>query len=326
MSGNLALVVDQAGATLMAGSHGTVVLVYADGRRERIGLRALGAVIVHGEVKLDTGLLQSLAAHEVALTVLTRQGRAPALGFTRLPHRHVLLRHQQHLAYADPERRLEISRTVLLAKLEAMAHFARDHAPQTETAQYQAMHAACEQADIAGLMGVEGAATARHFEALAALYARGGDLAFTGRSRQPPLDAPNTLMSLSYTLAQSQAIQLALHAGLDVQLGFLHTLHRDRDSLALDLLEPARAELDAWVHGLLVGRRLLKPDMFTQAGDGTMWLSKEGRSLFYPAWFREGYRLALVPMRRLLGGVLTCLRQALAGESDADEPHLPREV
>jgi CRISPR-associated protein Cas1 len=309
MSGHLALVVDQAGATLETGTHETLVLIHADGRRERIGLRALGSVVLHGAVHFDTGVLQALTAHNVALTVLTRGGRAPVLGFTPLPHRHVLLRHRQHLAYGDPAQRLTLARTVLLSKLEAMATFARDHAPDRERAQYQAMQAACEAPDLAALMGVEGAASARHFESLADLYARGGDFVFEGRSRRPPQDAPNALMSLSYILALSLATQVALHAGLDVQLGFLHALHRDRDSLALDLVEPARARLDAWVYDLLVGRRLLKPELFTSSNQGPVWLSKEGRSLFYPAWFREGHRVVLEPMRCLLAQVLGVLRR-----------------
>ena len=104
MSGHLALVIDQPGATLEAGTHETLVLVHADGRRERIGLRALGSVVLHGVVRFDTALLHALTAHNVALTVLSCHGRAPALGFTPLPHRHDLLRHRQHLAYADPAR------------------------------------------------------------------------------------------------------------------------------------------------------------------------------------------------------------------------------
>jgi CRISPR/Cas system-associated endonuclease Cas1 len=102
MSGNLALVVDQTGATLETGTHDTVVLVDSDGRRERVGLRALGSVVLHGDVKLSTGLLQAMAAHGVALTTLPVRGRAPAVGLACMPHRHVALRHQQHLTFADP--------------------------------------------------------------------------------------------------------------------------------------------------------------------------------------------------------------------------------
>jgi len=311
ISGNLALVVDQVGATLEAGTHDTVVLVHADGRRERVGLRALGSVVLHGDVKLSTGLLQAMAAHSVALTALPVRGHAPAVGFACMAHRHVLLRHQQHLAYADPSRRLEIARKVVWAKCEAMAEFARAHAPEGEADLYRAMQSASGVTELAELMGVEGAATLKHFESLQALYLRAGSFRFNGRSRQPPRDAPNALMSLAYTLAQGQATQLALHAGLDVQLGFLHALHRDRESLSLDLIEPARAELDGWVYALLTQRALLKPMMFSNCDDGAVRLTLEGRRLFYPAWYREGFRIALRPMRRLLARILESLRHTL---------------
>jgi CRISPR-associated protein Cas1 len=201
MSGNLALVVDQTGATLETGTHDTVVLVDSDGRRERVGLRALGSVVLHGDVKLSTGLLQAMAAHGVALTTLPVRGRAPAVGLACMPHRHVALRHQQHLTFADPSLRLDIARRVVWAKLEAMAEFARAHGPEAEPDLYLAMQSAADATDIAALMGVEGAATLKHFATLQALYLHGGPFRFKGRSRQPPRDEPNALMSLAYTLA-----------------------------------------------------------------------------------------------------------------------------
>jgi CRISPR-associated protein Cas1 len=312
MAGNLALVIDQAGAALELGTHGTVVLVHADGRRERVGLRALGSVVLHGDVKLSTALLQATASHGVAVTVLPVRGRAPAIGFTRMPHGHTLLRHRQHLAYADASSRIDLARRVILAKLESMAEFARQHEPKCVDGPYRAMRAAISQSDIAGLMGVEGAATLRHFENLAGVYERTGSFQFNGRSRQPPMDEPNALMSLAYALAEAQATQLALHVGLDVQVGFLHALHGGRHSLALDLIEPARPCIDAWVHALLAERQLLKPEMFSRQTAGAVRLTKDGRALFYPAWFREGHVAALRPMRGLLATILTCLRRHAA--------------
>lgn len=307
MSGNLALVVDRAGAILEKGTHETLVLTHADGQRERIGLRALGSVLLHGDVQLSTGVLQALAAHGVPFTTLPRRGRAPAVGVAHLPHRHVWRRHRQHLAYADPERRLDLARRVVSAKLASMAECAHRYTPELEDAFYRAMHAATQAPELAALMGVEGAATVKHFGALETRYARTGSFAFHGRSRRPPRDPVNALMSLAYTLAQGQATPLAVQAGLDVQLGFLHALHPDRESLALDLLEPARALLDDWVHGLLVRQALIKPEQFTDSPTEGVRLDSEGRSVFYAAWYREGHRLALKPMQRLLARLLEAL-------------------
>lgn len=307
MTRTMALVVDRHGVTLEAGTHDTVVLIHADGRRERIGVKALGSVVLNGDVKLSTGLLQMLARHGVSLTVLPIRGREAATGFTSMPHRHALLRHAQHLGYADPARRLALARQVVLAKLQSMSEFARFHAADSADPFCQSMRTVSETLDVASLMGVEGAATLRHFQLLASLYQRNGNFRFNGRSR-PPEDEPNALMSLAYTLAQSQATQLILHTGMDVQLGFLHGMHRDRESLALDLLEPARAALDDWIHDLLVRREVIKTEMFSRATGEPMRLVKEGRATFYPLWFREGYRVALPPMRRLMASIIVQLR------------------
>jgi CRISPR-associated protein Cas1 len=318
MSGHLALVVDQAGASLEAGSHGTVVLLHADGRRERVGVRALASVILHGDVKLSAGLLRMLSEHQVSLAALSGRGRSGVCGFTRLPHTHAQLRHRQHLAYADPPQRLELARAVVAAKLDAMAEFALRHAPDAASAVDASRAAVAQANELPAIMGIEGAASARHFSLLEQLYARGGQFRFEGRSRRPPEDPPNALMSLAYGLAQAQAAQLVLRAGLDVQLGFLHSLHRDRQSLALDLLEPARAAIDNWVHEILVQRAAIVPAMFTATARGPTWLTKEGRAAFYPLWFREGYRIVMPPMRSLLAGALVQLRRAPRGAAASD--------
>lgn len=308
MSGNMALVVDRRGAALELGTHGTLVLRFADGRRERVGLHALGAVVLHGDVQISTGVLQALAAAGAGLSVLPLRGKAPAVGFTQLPHRHATLRHWQHLAYADPQARIALARLVVEAKVRAMANFADNRAPAAGDAWMPALAALHGAQDIASLMGVEGAATQKHFANLRCAYAADASpFQFDGRSRQPPKDEPNALMSLGYTLAQAQAAQLALHAGLDVQLGFLHGLQRDRQSLALDLLEPARAAVDAWVHTLLSTGALV-PSMFARSPDGGMRLTAEGRAAFYPRWFAEGHRRVQRPMRDLLARMVASLR------------------
>lgn len=310
MTGNFALVVDQAGATLEKGTHGTVVLVHADGRRERIGLRTLGAVVLHGDVRLSTSLLHALSSHNVSITLLPSKGYPACAGFGQLAARHAALRHRQHLIYADSAQRLALARLAVQQKIEAMMIFARKYPPHSDNLYLPSLLAAAQATDVAMLMGVEGAATLKHFDILSACYGQGGYFQFDKRSRQPPQDAVNALMSLSYTLAQSQATQLALHAGLDVQVGFLHGIHRDRPSLALDLIEPARAALDDWIYSLLTAQQLIQPTMFSQREDGSVWLSKEGRAVFYPAWFRDGCRTALNPIRRLLAGILAVLRHA----------------
>ena len=310
MNGRFALVVDRRGAALEEGSHDTVVVRHADGRRERVGMAALGHVVLHGDVQLGTGLVQSLAAHGVALTLLPLRSRAPGVAFTTAPYGHAALRHLQHCAYADPRRRIMLARYVVIAKCRAMAGFARSHAlePQADAEALRAMQAAAQADSVATLMGIEGACTERHFRRLGQAYGSGGPFRFDGRNRLPPLDAPNALMSLAYTLAMAQAERTLLRCGLDVQLGFLHGLLRNRHSLACDLVEPARAAIDAWVLDILARRCLLTAAHFSGGDGDPVLLTREGRALFYPAWFAEGALRAQAPMRTLLAGILRELR------------------
>lgn len=304
MTGTLAMVVDQRGATLELGTHGTLAMIDADGRRERVGLRALGSVVLHGEVTLGTGVLRALCAHGVALTVLPLRGGRAAAVFSQQAARHAGTRHRQHLAYADSQVRLALARKVVRHKLASAA----GRCPDGAQAFLPALAALERAASLPALMGVEGAAAALHFDGLRATYASQGPFGFEGRTRRPPKDAPNALMSLSYRLAQDQAVQLALRHGLDAQLGFLHEIHRDRPSFALDLLEPARAVLDAWVHELLNVRQVLQPSHFAPQPDGGVQLVRQGRAIFYPLWFSEGHARAMPPIRSLLGSLLRAIR------------------
>lgn len=304
-----ALVIDQRGTLLETGARGTLVVRHADGRVERVGLGALGAVVLHGDVALSTGVLRAMAEHDIAFAASPREGAIGVAGFVRWPRRQVRLRHQQHLVHADPVRRLAMARVVVQAKLAAIAAFVAREAWGCEAAVTRSMRAAHEARDLDTLRGVEGAATAAHFAVLRSAYGEHGPFAFDGRSRQPPRDAPNALMSLGYALAGAEAARVALRCGLDVQLGFLHEMHRDRESLALDLVEPARAVVDEWVLELLQRRRQLPSARFRATAEGGMVLTQEGRADFYPRWFSEGRPRALEAIRSLAAEVVTQLRR-----------------
>ncbi len=105
---------------------------------------------------------------------------------------------------------------------------------------------------------------------------------FSGRNRRPPQDPVNALFSLTYTLMLSEVERAVAQKGLDTALGFLHTPEPGRSALSLDLLEPLRAEADAFV--LDVMSALLTPDHFSGSGTAGCRLSKEGRGLYYQRW------------------------------------------
>ncbi len=316
-----ALVVDQRGAALEPGTHDTVLLRHADGRIERVGLRALNSVVLNGDVMVSTQLLRSMSAHGIGIVMLPIRGQAAALSFARQPLGMVRLRHAQHQCVANPASRLELARTLVLLKLESQFALQRrlglrDAKPSEAEAAQLATQVATAP-DRASLMGLEGARAREHFGLLAHFLCP--DWRFAGRSKRPPRDPFNALLSLGYTLAREEAQRVALRLGLDVELGFLHEARGNRGALSLDLLEPARAAVEQW---LLEG---VQAGIWTPAGfrdndaDGCR-LEKPERLEFYREWFAHGQRRAALAVRPALAAVLAALRhRAGASQTEAME-------
>lgn len=302
----MALVIDERGASLELGNHDVVVVRHHDGRCDRVGLKALSDVVLNGDIVLSTGVLRALAAHGVALTCAPVRGLTPTAGFTQLPWRLAALRHAQHLAFADPSSRLSLATIVVSAKLQSM--FPESHPGRTAGPSRGMSPEECSS--IAGLMGVEGAATQAYYEALACRVTP--PFRFAGRVRRPPRDPFNAMMSYACALAQAAAAQLLARHGLDLQIGFLHGVDRDRPSLALDLLEPARPVIDEWLIEIMCRREELEPARFTESEADGCRLDKEGRQTFLRLWFAQGQWLAIQPMRGLLGRILARLRTRAA--------------
>jgi CRISPR-associated protein Cas1 len=135
------------------------------------------------------------------------------------------------------------------------------------------------------LRGIEGTAAARYFPLLGPTLPPGFE--FDGRSRRPPRDPINALLSFGYVLAGNE-IQAILDAmGFDPYLGFFHQVDYGRPSLALDLLEEFRAPLvDAFSLGLL-NLRILGPDDFRSTLEGGVLLRRESMKRYFPAYEKE---------------------------------------
>jgi len=135
------------------------------------------------------------------------------------------------------------------------------------------------------LRGYEGTAAGQYFEQYAAFFP--ADCPFERRSRRPPHNAPNAILSYAYTLLAAEA-ECSLHViGLDPVLGFYHEPEDGRSSLALDMIEPFRAPLaDAMALDLLSHGTLNPRDHFEKR-DGGVYMNKEGKKRFFVAYERR---------------------------------------
>jgi len=289
-------------------AEGQHLALYEKGeRRSTLPLNLVERVVIRGSAVLTTGVLTLLADEGIGLCVLTGRHNRQAATLLGKPHGDVDRRIAQYRWHHEPDERLRLARTLVLAKLRASLRLlerAERRRPDVRLPLHKGKEtlrgllatltdrsAAALPLTLTRLNGLEGAGGAAHFAALAALFP--DSLGFTSRNRRPPRDPVNAALSLAYTLLHFDAVAAAHTAGLDPMIGFYHETAYNRASLASDLIEPLRPKVDEWVWRLFADRDLRGDHFATDAGGCLM--TKTGRAIFYPAW-----EIQARPFRRLL--------------------------
>jgi CRISP-associated protein Cas1 len=259
---------------------------------ERVGtvpLAPIKRVFLRGDVQLSASLLGKLGERGVGVVVLSGRKAEPSLMLAR-PHNDAARRLAQFRLSGNAAFRLQFAQCLVLAKLNAQRAVLTEARDRDHEHRYE-MTVRLRQLDelppkilaagaLPGLRGLEGAAAQIYFAGLQVLAPP--RLKFSGRNRRPPRDPVNAVLSLAYTLLHSEAV-LALHGGgLDPYVGFFHELDFGRESLACDVIEPLRPQVDALVLRLF-RKEVLRPEDFSTSEAGCL-LGKAGRSRFYPAW------------------------------------------
>ncbi len=268
--------------------NGKALMVHAEGTRPmRIPLAMLERVVIHGKIGLDSSTLAALADTGIAITIICgRRGNRLAHVIGN-PGKDVRRRLCQYAMRQQPERQQYLVRTLLAHKLAAtrrqlatMARYRPDlrrhwH-PASQRLQQLRIQLAGEN-KLEAMRGIEGVAAAAWYGVLK--HALPAGLGFESRQRRPPPDPVNAALSLGYTLLFSDAVRM-LHAhGLDPWLGYLHEPAHGRESLAADLMEPMRLQVDRLVWRLFARQRLTA-EHFARDGAACL-LKREGRGLFY---------------------------------------------
>lgn len=282
------LYVDRRGVELE--SDGEALVFRENG--ERIGtvpLAPLSRVFLRGDVRLQSSLLGKLGERGIGVIILSGRKAEPTLLMAR-PHNDAAKRIAQYRLSQDPEFCLTFSRNTVARKLAAQQDFLNvrrehdlEHRYELTLALRKLDSAILELKDknsIAALRGAEGAAAAAYFQGLAAIAPP--RLKFHQRNRRPPRDPLNALFSLGYTLLHSEAVLALYGSGLDPFIGFYHQLDFGRESLACDIVEPLRVEIDKFALELF-RQDTLRIEDFSTTESGCL-LGKNGRSKFYSAW------------------------------------------
>ena len=142
-----------------------------------------------------------------------------------------------------------------------------------------------EAVDLDTLRGIEGLCASTYFGIFDELIINQKDVfEFEGRSKRPPLDKVNAMLSFGYMLLVNECASALEGVGLDSYAGFLHRDRPGRVSLALDLMEEMRSVLvDRFVLTLINLKQIQERD-FVETDSGAVLLTEEGRKKFIKAW------------------------------------------
>jgi CRISPR-associated protein Cas1 len=274
-----------------ARKEGAAVVVDHEGETlGRAPLHLLGAIICFGRIGLSPQLMEACCANGVTITFLNPHGRFLARVDGAVSG-NVLLRRAQHRSTVEAP--LPIAAAMVAAKIAnqraVLRRHLRDHGDQAgriddvERRLTAAIRAALAATDLDGLRGIEGDAASGYFSVFNALI-RVDAMSFAGRSRRPPRDAPNALLSFLYVLLAADCRGALEAVGLDPQMGFLHADRPGRPSLALDLAEEFRAPMADRLVLSLLNRRQLGPKDFRAEETGGVFLTEHGRKIVLEAW------------------------------------------
>ncbi len=280
----------------------------------------LERVVLHAGVIMDTRVVGHLAERGVGMLILDGRRAQRMATLVGVPHRDVRLRIAQVRRLDDPQFADAWCRRVVDAKLRSQHRLLRQAARQRPDLR-RPLRSAMTTIDQCrrrldgtrgpdGLRGLEGAAAAAYFRGFAALFPP--SLGFHARKRRPPPDPVNACLSLGYTLLHGMAVQACHQQGLDPMVGYLHAPLHGRASLACDLMEPWRTQVDALVWRLF-RERILTADSFGNDGSGACLLGKAGRRHFHGHWAQHAAALQRAMRRHAR------LAPRALGESDGSD-------
>jgi CRISPR-associated exonuclease Cas4/CRISPR-associated protein Cas1 len=331
----LPLYVQEPGARVS--KSGEVLVIETKEQTAEVPVGDVSELVLHGPVSLSTPALGALLRAEVPVTYASTGGWV--LGHTvSTGHKNVGVRIAQYRAAFDDRRCLAFARSLVAAKIRnSRVFFRRNFKTGNEAERDAALEALARLADRAlhapgeaELLGIEGEAAARYFRLFATMFGEAArdfpEFAFEKRTRRPPADPVNAMISFGYTLLARTWLTVLSAVGFDPYLGFYHKPRFGRPALALDLMEPFRPILADSAVIQAINNGEVKADGFIAAGPAVN-LKPHARRAFIAAYERRldqevthpafGYR---VSMRRLLEVQARLLARHLGGEID-EYPH-----
>ena len=262
----------------------------------RLPLHNLEAIVCFNYLGVSPALMGACAERNIDLCFLTPYGRFQARVVGRV-RGNVLLRKKQYQISESEEESTHIARSFLIGKIansrKVVERAVRDHAMLVDTEALSRASVSLRDtfkqlsdcASTADLMGFEGSAAKVYFNVFDHLILQQKEsFAFHERSRRPPMDNINALLSFLYTLLANETASALESVGLDPYVGFLHQDRPGRPSLALDVMEELRPVFADRLALTLVNRKQILAKGFVKKENGGILMDDDTRKKVLTAW------------------------------------------
>lgn len=257
--------------------------------RLRVPIHTIGGIVCFGQVSCSPYLMGFCAENNVGVSFLTEYGRflarvqGPVSG-------NVMLRREQYRKADDQSVSLEVSKAVLTGKIvncrSVLQRVLRDHGDKIESVKVElavkrltgCLNSIRGEQSLNIVRGFEGDAARIYFSVFDHLItAQKESFFFQERSRRPPLDNVNCLLSFLYTVVMHDVRSALETVGLDPAVGFLHRDRPGRPGLALDMMEEFRPFLAERITLSLINLRQVQDKGFKKVDSGGVLMDDETR-------------------------------------------------
>ncbi|MCD1261218.1 type I-C CRISPR-associated endonuclease Cas1 [Paenibacillus athensensis] len=262
----------------------------------RLPLHNLESIISFGYTGASPALMGYCAERNISIVFYTSSGRflARVIGESR---GNVVLRKKQYAVSENEVYSARIARNFIIGKIYnhkwLLERMTRDYPLRIDVNQFKMVSQQlsnlllevrqCE--DLQRLRGLEGQAAVGYNSLFDAMILQNKeDFYFRSRSRRPPLDHVNAMLSFAYSLLANDVAAALEGVGLDAYVGFLHRDRPGRVSLALDVMEELRGVYaDKFVLSL-INKKIVKKEDFLKKENGAVMMKDEARRNFLTAW------------------------------------------
>lgn len=276
--------------------------------RLRQPIHLVDALVCFGRITVSPPAMAFCAERGIAVTFLSRSGRllarvdAPGSG-------NVLVRREQYRRADQPAAAQAIAKPIVAGKIHNARTVVQRAARESESEEdrvnlsrvvsslERTLHRLADAPDLDSVRGHEGEAAQAYYGTFTFMVKQQReDFAFVRRSRRPPRDRINALLSFVYSLLLSDTTAACAAAGLDPSVGFLHADRPGRPGLALDLMEEFRPSIADRLALTLINRQQITKKDFEERDGGTVWLNDSGRRTLLDAYQRRKHEKVSHPV------------------------------